>query len=65
MHTYTQLIQTLQPAEKDISHKDVRLFFKIGIADYCMLSWSQIQKLVESYCHYHHINYSFLKTQQE
>jgi len=57
MHTYKQLIQTLQPAEKEITHKDVRLFFKIGIADYCLLKWAQIQTLVKAYCHYHHIIY--------
>jgi len=57
MHTYKQLIQTLQLVEKEITHKDVRQFFKIGIADYCLLTWTQIQKLVEAYCHYHQIEY--------
>jgi len=60
MHTYNQLIQSIKPAEKEITHKQVRTFFKIGIAAYCLLEWNKIQKLVEAYCYYHHINYNTL-----
>lgn len=59
-HTYSQLIDSLKPVEKELSHKDVRVFFKIGIADYCLLSWNQIQTLVKGYCHAHNINYNDL-----
>ena len=57
--THSDLCRMLEPADSEtLNHKTVRQYFKIGIADYCRLTWTQIQTLVQGYCHAHGIPYN-------